>query len=247
MINVVEVPDPASVRDAFELGLILPVPAPEKNCLVTEPRDGDRVQRLTATAVDFKHGGRTAYRSRKIKIDLFITDARFALACSKFDKGGGWNFWGGGSALALDVAFNSVSKARAALRSRGKMLVGQLRYPWVHRVGSSSKKGRASGDQLALDASAGPNGAMRLILTLPKNIEAAFVASEIAQRAARFRLASEEVDGAVRGTLEALTSAAPLLADSPDSAEFRFFDLPRPKIVGEASARLAPRGMGAGA
>lgn len=245
MINVVEISDPAAISDPVELGLLLPVPGSETNTILMENRDGADVQHLTATAVDFTAAGRTAFRDRKVKIALFITDARFALACSKYDKGGGWNFWGGGGgALALDVAFNAVSKARAKLRSRGKMLVGQVRYPWIQRVGSSRKTGWASVEKLVLESSAGKNAAMRITLTLPKNIDSGRVACEIARRAARYRLASEELAPDVRAALEQLAAAETDGSIAPDSTGVRFFNFPAAKTVSEESARLAPSRVG---
>jgi hypothetical protein len=109
MINVVDVPEPAAFQDPFELGLLLPIPGTEKNTILMEDRDGNQIQQLTATAVGFKAGGHTGFRDKKLKIVLFITDARFALACSKYDKvrlmGGGWMIWG----ATTEVLFNSVS------------------------------------------------------------------------------------------------------------------------------------------
>jgi len=239
MINVIDIPDPGAVTDPVELGLVFPIPGAEKNTVVMEDRDGDHVQRLTATAVDFNANGKTAFRDRKIKIALFITDARFALACSKYDKGGGWV---GGAGTV--IVFNSVSKARAALRSRGKMLVGQVRYPWIQRIGSSPKTGWASDEKLVFDTSAGQDGAMRLTVTLPKNVEAARVACEIAQRAARYRLASEDIETDARTALEQLAVAEPLTGPATDASGIRFFEIPGAKIVSEDSARISPSTAG---
>ena len=82
-------------------------------------------------------------RVRKVRIDFFITDARLAVACSKYDKGGGWV--GGAAAM---IVFNAVSKARAAIRSHGKMLAGQVRYPWLRWVASTPKTGFTSDERL---------------------------------------------------------------------------------------------------
>jgi len=238
MINVVDVPEPGAVQDPFELGLLLPIPGIENNTILMEDRDGNEVQHLTATSVGFKAGGRTAFRDQKLKIDLFITDARFGLACSKYDKvrlmGGGWMIWG----ATTEVLFNSVSKARAKIRSRGKMLVGHVRYPWIQRVGSSAKTGRGSKETLVFDTKAGQGGQMRLTLTLPNNIEAARVAAEVARRAAIYRLASEEVSGDSRARLEQLATSNPPLGTQ--DGEIRFYDFPEARWVSEESAKLAP-------
>lgn len=95
--------------------------------------DGPNVVRVVATAVcvmRVRDGGlKTLTRLRDIKIDIYITDGRLALACVKYDKGGGWVGFGTGALVA--VTANAISKARAARRSRGKVLVGHIRYPWV--------------------------------------------------------------------------------------------------------------------
>ena len=171
MIGVVDVPEAGSGIDVFEAGLVLPVPATDKNAIVMEDRDGKSVQRLTASAVVFQVGGRTVLNDRKIKIDLFVTDARFALACSKYDKGGGWI-----GSPGVMVAAKAISKARAAIRSRGKMLVGQVRYPWIQKVACSPKRGWADEEKLmlhetakggAVGAGAGSSGARPSATTKP--------------------------------------------------------------------------------
>lgn len=233
MIGVVEVPDSGSAIDVLESGLLLPVPGSQKNMILMEDRDGTNVQRLTASAVVCQVGGRTVIKDRKIKIDLFLTDARFALACSKYDKGGGWV----GGAGVMIVA-NSVSKARAAIRSHGKMLVGQVRYPWIQRVGSSPKTGWASEEKLIFHETT-KGGATTLTLTLPKNVDSSLVASEVTRRLAQYRLANEELDASTREQLQRLVSAEPSDAIASDDKE-RYFTIPSPRFVDEESARIVP-------
>jgi hypothetical protein len=165
LLNIVEVHDPSESAQFPEMGLLFPVPGAEKNTI--EDRDGGNVQRLTASEVIFKVGAATKFKDRKVKIDLFITDARFALACSSYDKGGGHTFLGGGGALVFNVGVNSVSKVRAKMRSRGKMLVGQVRYPWLHRVGFGTH------EKLYFEMSVKGGGMTTLTLYLPSNVSAA--------------------------------------------------------------------------
>lgn len=232
MIDVLEVPAPGEVVDVAERGLIFPIPGAQKNTVVFEPRDGESIQSLTAKSLEFKTGNRTMLRVRKVRIDIFITDARFAIACSKYDKGGGWV--GGATTM---VVFNTVSKARAKLRSRGKMLAGQVRYPWLRWVASSPKTGYASEETLILQCAAENGTAMTLTLTLPKNIEASQVAAEIADRAARYRLSSEELDGEARTGIEAHLGGQSRAA----GGEKQVFGMATPMPVSEHSARIAPQ------
>ena len=234
MIDILEVPAPGAVADVTEQGLIFPIPGTQKNTVVFEPRDGDSIQSLTAKALEFKVGNRTMLRVRKVRIDFFITDARLAVACSKFDKGGGWV--GGATAM---VVFNTVSKARAKLRSRGKMLAGQVRYPWLRWVASTPKTGFSSEETLILHCVAEDGTAMTLTLTLPKNVEASRVAAEIADRAARYRLSSEELDAEARAGIEAHLGSQSRVAAG---GEKTVFEMATPRPVSEHSARIAPSG-----
>lgn len=234
MIGVLDVPAAGSVDDPGEMGLIFPVPSEHKNSVLLEPRDGNATQRITAKALDFKINSKTALRVSKVRIDLFVTDARFAIACSKYDKGGGWV--GGATGM---IVFNTVSKARAALRSRGKMLTGQVRYPWLQWVGSSPKKGWSSDEVLVMQCGDEDGDTLRLALTLPKNVEAARVAAEIADRAARYRLACEELDAEARTALEThVDCQSRLVLDG----ETKAYEFAAARPVSEHSARLAPRG-----
>jgi hypothetical protein len=238
VIDVLDIPAPGAVEDVGEQSLIYPLPGVQKNTVVFEPRDGDSIQSLNAKGLLFKVGNRTLLRVRKVRIDVFITDARFALACSKYDKGGGWV--GGATAM---VVFNTVSKARAALRSRGKMLAGQVRYPWLQWVASSPKTGLSSEETLILQCAAENGTNMTLTLTLPKNIEASRVAAEIADRAARYRLASEELDAEDRAGIEAHLGSQSQVGPG---GEKRTFEMAASRPVSEHSARIAPR-LGAAA
>lgn len=239
MLSIVEVPDPSESAQFPEMGLIFPVPGIEKNSIIIEGRDGSSVQHLTASEVIFTVGGQTKFKDRKVKIDLFLTDARFALACSDFDKGGGHSFFGGAGAAVLMVGVNSVSKIRAKMRSRGRMLVGQVRYPWLSRVRSSPKTGFGTYEKLHFESTVKGGGTTTLTLFLPNNVSAAQVAAEVARRAARYRLATKNPDGELRQTLEALTSIKAL--DSGTKAnEIYWHILPCADSVDETSARLSP-------
>jgi hypothetical protein len=238
VIDIREVPTPGEVEDVHEQSLMLPVPGASKNTVMLEERDGSAAETLTANALEFKINDRTALRVRKVRIDLLITDARFVVACSKYDKGGGWV--GGATTM---VVFNSVSKARAALRSRGKMLVGQVRYPWLRWVAGVPKTGFGSDETLVLACTAESGAAMTLKLSLPKNIESVRVAAEIAARAARYRLASEELDADDHGALIAHLDAPSVV---PVNRERQIFELAAPHPAADHSARITPSARAAG-
>jgi hypothetical protein len=193
--------------------------------------DGPNVMNVVATAVrvlEVCDGNlKTLAKLREVKIDIYITDGRLALACEKYDKGGGWVGFGGAGVLVA-VTANAVSKARAASRRRGKVLVGHIRYPWLKSVGASSKSGFASTEAIRLEYSEKRSTATvrRMIeLTLPKNIDATLVAQEIAKRAAAYRLAYyADMSAEERAKFASLSQAPPKLQPSPK--KFAFLQMP---------------------
>jgi len=101
---------------------------------------GTNVAKAVATAVCVLQVGgrglRTLVKLRDVKIDLYITDSRLALACEKYDKGGGWVGFGAGAVVAITP--NAVSKMRATewLRPRGEAgsaILSCLREPGSRR------------------------------------------------------------------------------------------------------------------
>ncbi len=241
MISIENVPDPAAV-DVFEQSLILPVPGPNSDTVLLEERDGPNISQFSARAVRLDLNGSLVAKASDIKVGVFITDARVALACSRYQKGGGW--YGGLTAMVL---FNAVSKARAAYKRRGKMLVGQVRYPWIQQVGSTSKAGFGSEERLVLDARGADGGNYRLTLVLPKSIDGALVAASVANRAAAYRLACDpSIDPAAAERLRQLVATGPLPSAGKNTIAFHQFPLPHP--IEPGSARLTPgRTAGAGA
>lgn len=236
MISIREVPEPGTF-DLFEESLLLPVPGLETNSILLEDRDGRSVQRVTAKSVLLKRDGKTAASATDVPIDVFITDARIAWACSKYDKGGRFTGSGGGALVAL--AINAGSAAMAARRRRGKMLVGQVRYPWLSSVGSCSRMGFGSQEQLHLSAKSS-GSELKLVFSMRTHDDAATIATEIARRAAAYRLACEtELSAATRERLEELSSVARL---DPKKGIVRSHVFPTLWPVSEKSARMLPLG-----
>jgi hypothetical protein len=230
VITVIGVPEPGTYN-LFEEGLIYPVPSIESNQIVLEERDGRDVVRIPARGVTVRRDGKRVAFMKDVKITVFITDARVAFACSKYDKGGGWI--GGAGALVM----NAGSMALAAIRRRGKMAVGQVRYPWISTIGSSSKM--SFGSEEALDFTVKtPQGKTDLVLHLPKNVDAASLAAEIARRAAAYRLACEgEFTDKERVRLEELRVCQPL---EPIKGKVHYHIFPTYWPISEKSARLMP-------
>lgn len=148
------------------------------------------LQQVTATSVKLEHqqAGQGFYKRSlevdNIKISLYVTDSRIALHCPKYDKGGGW----GGGSLAAPV-LNVASKLRAHARSKGKILLGQIRYEWLRAVGYYRRTGFLGIDQLLFGYYDSDKTAWKLTLTLKKDTDSEFLAHDILNRAAKYRLA----------------------------------------------------------
>ncbi|HXT87654.1 MAG TPA: hypothetical protein VN714_00185 [Trebonia sp.] len=239
MLQVVNVPEASpGDSDTADEGLLLPVPGQDANTVLVEPRDGDDIIAIDVTGMLLEYRGETVIRVPNIRTKALVTDARLTVACSNYDKGGGWR----GDPITMTV-FNAVSKARAAVRSHGKMLVGHVRYPWLARVGSTPKSGIGTEERLVLDVYETGDVPTRLILGLSTQSDAAELAALVARRAAAYRLACEEdLDSDERRSLQRLRAASPLLLKQSYSRNQAYFhEFPTYWHVSEKSARLAPR------
>jgi hypothetical protein len=231
-----------AIRSAEEDdGRLYPIPGHEANQVQVEEWDGEPLRLLAnrAQVSELVAGSwRTRQRVKDVKLAVMITDSRVVVCCSKFDKGGGWiGFGGAGAAVAL--AANGVSKARAAHRRRGKMLVGQVRYPWLRCVGFKPKTGWTSNEAIRLGVSVkSRDGAVHEIyldLALPKNVDSAAVARAIVARAARYRLAHTGLDSdAHRSRFEELAEGPTLAA--PEPKKFAIYQMPVYAFVNAGSA-----------
>lgn len=187
-------------------GLLYPVPSGATNGVIHDSADGSCAPPVSFTTIELKEhfpggGTETLLKASEIKGSLHITDSRLVVACSKYDKGGGWV--GGVSSLAFDA----VSKARAALRSRGTSLVGHIRYPWLASAGYIRKTGWLS-DEVVRFVSYEKAGSEEIVylldLKLPKTTSAQKVAREVTQRAALYRLDHTKVEDDDHPDIEAL-------------------------------------------
>lgn len=215
-----------------EDGFILPVPALQPDGVLLEPRDGADIRSAHANEVAVRAGERDTHliRASDIRALVQITDARLTLGCSKYDKGGGWV----GGPFTM-IALNAGSKLLAARRRRGRMLVGQVRYPWIRAVYAQNKGGWAGVERLRVVVECADQ-LVRLELTFPKDVNATAIATELIHRAARFRLACEpELDAHERSELARLAEIAPLVWRK-ESKEMAGHEFPSHWPVGSRSA-----------
>lgn len=229
-----------AVRTADEDdGRLFPVIGDDQSPVELEPLDGsvDRVVSEGFEVSELVAGGWKHLMKLESKADILVTDARFVVACTKFTKGGGWVGFGAGAFVAL--AANGVSKARAANRRRGKMLVGQVRYAWLRSVGYMPRRGWGSKEELRLGVKvkteSGETRDLFLDVSLPKHVNSGELARAIVRRAAAYRLAHTGVDTEEeRQALTELIDAARLPA--PEAGKFAMYSMPRYFFVSAASA-----------
>jgi hypothetical protein len=195
------------------------------------PDDGNSLDLLKAVELQVvelgDHGPSQLIRVNKMKAAILITEHRVAVACSKYEKGGGW--WalsGGMGALAVAGVANTVSKVRAARRRRGKMLVGHVPYVHLMSVGFRPPSGVKQREQLRLtmyDPTHSGYRGLALDMTLSGNpLSASFLAQQIACWAASAKLnADDQPSDAERAMLEPLLDPDPLVPQAREFSSYR--------------------------
>jgi hypothetical protein len=190
-----------------------PEPGDEPDTIELEPADGSDPLTFTTGELNLRHmpsGSKISRISRikDIKAQVFVTEARVAVACSKYDKGGGFHAFNI-AALPLSVGLNTVSKVRASRRRKGKMLVGHIRYESLLSVGYINKSGLQGGNRLrvaTVDATT-TGRAVILDINLPKQIDGQELSAKIAGLAANYQLDhNDTISEQTREHLEALRS-----------------------------------------
>lgn len=123
-----------------------------------------------------------------VRISCYVTEARIALVCPKYDKGGGW--FGGGMAMAM----NAGSKLLAARRRRGTALTGHIRYPWVKSIYFQPKQGILGDESLRIIYES-DGSLMYLSLILDKSTDSSALAFGMMERVVAYRQADTDIFG----------------------------------------------------
>ncbi len=187
-----------------------------RNLIAVESLDGAAIDQAPVKAIYVREtiDGKLVTTSKLLEVEptLYVTDARVAVACAKFDKGGGWLGFGAAGLVTAGV-MNVASKARAAHRRKGKMLVGHARYPWISDVGFSPKAGMLSTEDLRVVVGVSENGRRKKVyldFSLGRGADAARLAHSIARRCAGYRLAHDHtLTPEKREAYEALSVTSP--------------------------------------
>lgn len=198
-LGIVEVPDEPPA-DLFRANLMLPCPTGEPNGIALEERDGESVLRYESTSLRLTVGRETSHgwkweesvRLDKGEISVYVTAARVAFACSRYDRGGSFRVIGipDVSDLVVLPIMTLGSKALAARRRRGKMLVGQFRYQWLKEIcfKPPDRRGRSN---LLVDGLSREGEHYAVSLTLRGAVGADQIAAEIVRRYAAYLLSLE--------------------------------------------------------
>lgn len=227
-----------AVRSADETGAAMyPVLSDDGDPMLValEEADGRQIERVTGSGLivsELRDNQRHRIgKLEDVDIEVYVTDARLVVACAKYAKGGGWH--GGDytdiAGMALAGVANAVSRARVARKRRGNCLVGHIRYPWLVKVGSTSRQGIGTTNALRLQiqertTNATSTRTLLLEITLDKRTNAPALAQQIARRCARFHLARDITPGSQHhAAYQALTSVNAL---SPEKKTFAFHNMP---------------------
>jgi hypothetical protein len=98
------------------------------------------------TSVKFKGAQSTVALERYKDTSVVVTDRRVAFFSTRYDMGGGYS---GLHGSAIGVVADVVSKRAATKRRAGKVLIGQVRYEWVHMFGCRFVKALFGGAHFA--------------------------------------------------------------------------------------------------
>jgi hypothetical protein len=131
-----------------------PTPGEQPDTVELTEADGQpsaplKVSELNLWVMPPGRGPERLLRVKDMTAAVRTTDARITIACSKYEKGGGWAPWTAG-AIPVALAANAVSKARAKSRRQGKMLVGHIPYKLLLSVGYKPSAIPAGHDRLRL-------------------------------------------------------------------------------------------------
>lgn len=130
-------------------------------------------------------------------------------------------------ANAVTVSEVGAASVRAARRTKNRVMVGQIRYPWVRAVGASTH-GRNTEDKLRIRyVEKYPDMELHktLDLTFAKGTDTTLIAQDITRRVAEFRLAHyPDMEDQEREAFARLRQDPP--RPEPEPKKFAFTNMP---------------------
>jgi hypothetical protein len=210
-------------------GILYPVIAGTGRSTAMEEIDGTDIVTLSATALAVGEvvgpGIRQIGRLCPVRAVVLITGARVVVTCPTFDTAGDCHGFGTGEPVGAHGR-GLVARTLGAHRRKTTMLVGHVRFPWLHQVGASPSQGVRGEEQLRLILGEDAGGTERLSaldLTFPRLVDSLQVAREIVQRAARVRIEHTKTSDQDVEALRALVDAERLV---PEAKCFALYTLP---------------------
>lgn len=180
LLAVRDVPDGAVHPDT---GLLHPVPGRQPESVRREHLDGPGIVAYGARGISLRYtnGKRDLTASHDVTMRVFVTASRIALACSGYEQ---YTFTGEQPRrLASSGALQAAGSHPGA---RPSMLVGQVRYQWLHAVYGERD---AADERMRLRLFVETAGRMlRADIWLDGVAESDPVVLDIARRSAEFRL-----------------------------------------------------------
>lgn len=155
----------------------------------------------------------------KISMNVYITDSRVIMRCDKYDRGDS-SWYGGLSALAM----NAIERGIGAVRSRGKTLIGHVRYEWLKAVYYSVKTGWLSDNIIRLCYFDNEQKENIVELTFRKDADPAAMANRIFHKAIAYRCAmtDEKEDDSVKFFNDYSNNDLPVSNDSKEMSGIEF-------------------------
>jgi hypothetical protein len=123
-------------------------------------------------------------RLRRLKISVYVTAGRLALACERYRTTNAWEIAGPGGGFGA----RGVTGARTARRQQGSVMVGHIRYPWIRSVSPRPRTWRYGRDALIIEYAMAPQIPMllRLDLRLRRGLTPQGMAMEICRLVATY-------------------------------------------------------------
>ncbi|MCQ2752031.1 MAG: zinc ribbon domain-containing protein [Coriobacteriales bacterium] len=111
-----------------------------------EEMDGSFSRTDVANNIYVVAGDDTSQYIEKIHINIYVTDSRVVLSSTDYIKGGTWI----STDLISGAIMTGIEKGIAAVRRKGKMFIGHIRYEWLQSVAYIRQSGMLSKDSINL-------------------------------------------------------------------------------------------------
>lgn len=189
----------------------------ENRKVVEEVWDGGLGEQYIATKLEIqeKNNDRWEVSTRldNIILEVYVTNSRVIVKCDRYDKGDS-RWIGGFSALAM----NAIERGIGAVRSRGKALIGHIRYEWLMAICYQKKTGWLSDNVIRLFYNDNEDRQNYVELTFKKNQDISSLANKVLHKAIAYRRSmTDEKAEEFLSFLKEYSDVSRLIPESNDS------------------------------